>query len=153
MIQYEHRQIGYILLVSYCLVIAIAVWIGTATAFHPIVWIVIIAMSVVLFLFGWMTVTINARKIKIRFGLGLMRKNIRLKNVQSVRTVRNPWYYGWGIRYTPHGWLYNVSGFSAVEVQQINGRRFRIGTNEPEELRAAIERAVNALPVSEESPH
>ena len=55
--------------------------------------------------------------------------------------MRNLWYYGWGIRYTPHGWLFNVSGLDAVELELKNGRTWRVGTDEPVELLAAIQAA------------
>ena len=39
------------------------------------------------------------------------------------------------------GWLYNVSGRRAVELELPGGRTFTIGTDEPDTLLAAIERA------------
>ena len=60
----------------------------------------------------------------------------------SSRAVRNPFYYGWGTRLTPHGWLYNVSGFDAVEVEFKTGKKVRIGTDESQTLDAAIQEAV-----------
>jgi len=35
-------------------------------------------------------------------------------------------------------WIYNVSGFGAVELIMKNGRVYRIGTNVPRELEDAI---------------
>jgi hypothetical protein len=58
-----------------------------------------------------------------------------------VIPVTNPWYYGLGIHWTPHGILYNVSGFSAVEVRLFPGTTFRVGTDEPDQLCAAIRQA------------
>ena len=34
---------------------------------------------------------------------------------KSITTVTNSLIFGWGIRYIPDGWLYNVSGIKAVE--------------------------------------
>jgi len=56
-----------------------------------------------------------------------------------------PWLAGWGIRLTPQGWLYNAWGRDAVQLSFAEGRRFTIGTNEPETLLAAIERAREGL--------
>jgi hypothetical protein len=42
--------------------------------------------------------------------------------------------------------LWNVSGFEAVELDLPGGRRFRVGTDEPAELVAAIARAKGASP-------
>ena len=46
-----------------------------------------------------------------------------------------------GIRWWGHGWLYNVSGFKAVEIELASGKRLRIGTDEPERLAQAISAA------------
>lgn len=54
--------------------------------------------------------------------------------------MKNPWYYGWGIRLPPHGWLFNVSGLDAVEIELAFGRTFRVGTDRPGELAEAIQK-------------
>ena len=74
----------------------------------------------------------------MRFGLGIIRRTIALADVTGCTVVRNPWWYGWGIRLIPHGWMWNVAGLDAVELQFRTGRRFRIGTDDPEGLAAAI---------------
>jgi hypothetical protein len=51
-------------------------------------------------------------------------------------------FYGWGIRWIPGGWLWNVSGLDGVELVLVNNRRFRVGTDEPEQLAAAIQGAL-----------
>jgi len=135
---YRHRQAGYVLIVSYCFVMTVTVWIGLITTFTPILGIVFLIMSIVIFTFGWLTVMVDRISIKIRFGVGLISKKFRVTQIESVRQVQNRWYYGWGIRYTPHGWLYSVSGLSAIELQMKNGKRVRIGTDEPELLEEAI---------------
>ncbi len=48
-----------------------------------------------------------------------------------------------GIHLTPEGWLYNVSGFRAVAVRLKSGKRFLLGTDEPERLCQAISRALS----------
>jgi hypothetical protein len=53
---------------------------------------------------------------------------------------------GWGIRWTPASWMWNVSGFDAVEITYASGKRFRIGTNQPKELAAAITAALSIAP-------
>jgi hypothetical protein len=68
----------------------------------------------------------------------LIHRRILLDHVADVSVVRTPWYWGWGIRWTPWGWLWNVSGTRGVEVSFIDGRRFRVGSDEPERLASAI---------------
>ena len=41
-------------------------------------------------------------------------------------------------RHTPHGWLYNVSGWEAVEITLPSGKRFRLGTDEPRRLEQVL---------------
>ena len=38
----------------------------------------------------------------------------------------------------PYMWIYNVSGFDAVEIILKNGKIYRIGTDVPKELEVAI---------------
>ena len=72
--------------------------------------------ATVFLLFGWLRVEIDDRFLVCRFGIGLIRKRFDLGEISSVKTVRNRWYYGWGIRWTPHGWLFNAAGLDAVEI-------------------------------------
>jgi hypothetical protein len=105
------------------------------------------ALAVLVFsmiLFGSLTVTVTREAIKVWFGPGLIRKAVPLEHVRDSRVVRNPWYYGWGVRLIPRGWLFSVSGFEAVELDLASGGRLRIGTDEPGRLHEAVQRAVRA---------
>jgi hypothetical protein len=115
---------------------------GSAIATSPAV--VVIVLAVCMLLFGTLTVEVSRDRIALWFGPGLIRKAFSVKDIRRATVVRNPWYYGWGIRLTPHGWLFNVSGFDAVEIELSSGRKYRIGTDEPQELLSAIRRVVEA---------
>jgi hypothetical protein len=91
-----------------------------------------------LLLFGTLTVAVDRDAIRLWFGPGLISKRVPLASVASWQAVRNPWYVGWGIRLGPGWTLWNVSGFDAVELALADGRRFRIGTDEPAALSGAI---------------
>lgn len=91
-------------------------------------------------LFSTLTIAIDHGMLRASFGPGLIRKKVSLAEIASVRPIPVRWWYGWGIHLTPHGWLYNVSGWDAVEITLRNGRRFCLGTDEPQELQAAIRR-------------
>jgi hypothetical protein len=78
------------------------------------------------------------------FGPGLICRRIPLRRIREIRVVRTPWYYGWGIRLTPAGWLWNVSGLDGVEVQCDDGHRFRVGSDEPNRLAEALRREMRA---------
>ena len=52
--------------------------------------------------------------------------------------MRNSWWYGLGIRLIPYGWMWNISGLDAIKLTHQDGNRFRIGTNQPQELYQAL---------------
>ena len=89
-------------------------------------------------LFDSLTVRVSNDLIELRFGIGIIRKQFDVGSIKRASIVKNKWYYGWGIRLTPHGWLYNVAGYDAVEILMHNGKQYRIGTDQPKELQHAI---------------
>lgn len=141
---YRHTQIGHVIRYSIgagmlFVVIAFAFTLNAGETAPAIILGSSLAMlTLSLLLFHSMTVSVRNDAIALSFGPGIIRKTIAAADVTSCRSVRNPWYYGWGIHLTPAGWLFNVSGFDAVEVTLANGRRYRIGTDAPQELEMAI---------------
>jgi hypothetical protein len=107
---------------------------------------VLVILAVTAVLFGSLTIEIQAGILSLWFGPGLIGKCVPLAAIRSCTVVHNPWWYGWGIHLTPHGWLYNVSGRAAVELTLQNGRHLRIGTDEPQRLCQAIGQACIAAP-------
>ena len=105
--------------------------------------VVSVLLFVCIILFSSLTVTCDDQTLEIRFGYSPIRKKFLLKDIESYRPVRNPWYYGWGIRLTPHGWLFNVSGFDALEIQMKDGKSYRIGTNDPNGLARYLGRYIS----------
>lgn len=96
---------------------------------------------IIILLFYGMTTTIDAASITIRFGIGFINKKINLANIESVREVENPWYWGWGIRMIPNGTLYNISGSKGIELKFKNTDKIiRIGSKDPETLKKEIEK-------------
>jgi len=140
--KYEHTQRGTLIIgaVSAAIVLILAI-----SLFAGFVWVsgmVVAILVFVLAICSTLTVSVGGESLRIRFGpVGLIQKNWPLSDIVSARVVTNSWYYGWGIRWTPRGPLYNVSGFQAVEVLLVSGKTFRIGTDEPDALKAAIEHA------------
>lgn len=118
--RYEHTQIGYLNII---IMTAVMVLIGVILANVGINWIamgVMVVIAIALVLFSSLAVVIREDELEVRFGPGLISKRFKLQDIESCQVVRNPFFYGWGIRLTPHGWLYNVSGFYAVEGQVQN---------------------------------
>jgi hypothetical protein len=142
---YRHTQVGWqVYLVT--IPVALVLMFGLVTR-DPQVFVVMVAILAAVFVcFGWLTIDINARRMLIKFGIGLVRRTLSLDTIRGFAPVRNPWYYGWGIRFTPHGILYNVSGFQAVEILLDDGRRVRVGTDEPDALVGALQAATTIAP-------
>lgn len=141
---YRHTQVGW--KVYGALMPATVILIAIFTRDAQALGILVTILAITLALFGWLTVDINARRLLIQFGPGLIRRSIPLDTIRGFAAVINPWYYGWGIRLTPHGILYNVSGLKAVEVLLDDGRRVRVGTDEPEALVRALQTATAIVP-------
>ena len=96
--------------------------------------------TLLLAVFFWgLAVEVNQDEVRLSFGIGIIKKTILRELIVDVEQVRNSWWYGWGIRLTPHGWMWNISGLDAVELTYRNGKKFRIGTKEPEVLLRVLE--------------
>jgi hypothetical protein len=94
-------------------------------------------------LFYQLTVIVDYNEVKIRFGIGVIRKTWQLSKIESAAPVKNNILHGWGIHYATNATIYNVSGFKAVELRFRNsGRKVRIGTSEPEKLAEYINRMI-----------
>jgi hypothetical protein len=147
---YDHTQRGSLIIgaVSAAIILILA-----SMYLFGIVWVTIFVLGILVFVLAissTLTVSVGDDALRLRFGpVGLIKKSWPLAEIVSVSAVRNPWYYGWGIRWTPNGILYNVSGYRAVEVRMISGNTFRIGTDEPEALKLAIEQAQNGVTKSD----
>ena len=143
--EYHHKQIGVtVIVLVICVILLLLITpllnFGNIHQIPPIgLASILIILVLTLVLFYSLTVEIKEKILVCYFGIGLIRKKIPLADIQQVQMVQNPMYAGWGIRWMPGKyWLLNVSGLRAVELTLKNGKRFRIGTDEPEKLVDAI---------------
>ena len=143
--RYHHTQFGTVIVVSLLLSAVLFAGLGMMTGLTPLAVIGPALMAGFLALFYALTVEIDTTHLMFRFGVGLIRKRIPLAEIVDARPVRNSWLYGWGIHRTPRGWLYNVSGWEAVEITLASGKRLRLGTDEPRRLAPAIQAAREGL--------
>lgn len=140
---YRHTQVGRTTLGAVGVAVLVAiVWSLRVANAAPVV---LLLIGGVLALFSRLTVVVRDQVVDISFWPGLIRRRIPLRHIREVRVVRNRWYYGWGIRLTPHGWLWNVSGLGGVELRLGDGRRFRIGSDEPDVLATVLLRETRAV--------
>ncbi len=141
---YKHTQVGYLIIFVLIAVTLLFGSIMTQAGFNSRV---LVPMVVILFLlasFASLKVMIDENYLQIKFGYGIYKKRFMLREIISAKTVKNHWYYGWGIRvwFWPYMWIFNISGFDAVEIKTKNGKTYRIGTDEPNNLERAIMQAI-----------
>jgi hypothetical protein len=140
--RYEHTQVGYFIIVA---IVAAMVAIGIILANTGVNWIaiaVLVVLAVALVLFPSLTVVVREEELLVQFGSGVIRKRFKLNEIESCQAFKNPWYYGWGIRSTPDGMLFRVSGFNSVQIKLTTGKQYLIGTDVPQELEEAIRQAI-----------
>jgi hypothetical protein len=89
--------------------------------------------------YATLTVDVDSEQVRARFGVGLIRKSIPIADIARCEVVRAPSWWGWGVHWTPSGWLYNVSGRAAVRLEMTTQRPVMIGSDEAERLKAAID--------------
>jgi len=141
---YQHTQTGYLIIYIFFAILIKFAFLSTKVGLSPTLLATMIFVLLILSSFLTLKVTINDKYLKVKFGYGLFRKKFLLSEIASVKTVKNRWYYGWGIRiwFWPHMHIYNVSGFDAVEIKMRNDKRYRIGTNDPQNLEQAIKQVI-----------
>jgi hypothetical protein len=103
----------------------------------------VLCLIVGLLFFYKLTIIINNEYVSFKFGFGWYGKNYKISEIKSCKPVRNSFLYGIGIRKIYNGWLYNVSGLSAIELAFKNKKGVvRIGTNKPNDIAQYINKMI-----------
>ena len=93
-------------------------------------------------MFYKLTIEVYEGKIKLIYGIGLIQFRKTILAYVDVAEVKTPWYYGYGIRLTPMGWLYNIQGSQAIRLTYIGADKIQkniiIGTQFPNRLMTCI---------------
>lgn len=142
---YQHTQIGYLIIGLVGIGIAVFLALMLTGAVSALVAGVCFALIVALFLFATLTVEVSDEKFSFRFGIGLIGKSVPIADIDHCAISSFSWYYGWGIRYTPRGWLYCVSGLTAVTLELKNGKAIQVGTDDAEGLASAVTNAIRTI--------
>ncbi len=148
---YSHTQVGWWLLITLGVVaLAILVMFSgvafggssfTQTGARVVGVAVFVVLAVTCVLLTTLTVEVTSDRVAWRFGPGVIRFSLPLAEITSVAATRTPLWAGFGIHWIFTGWVYNVSGRDSVVLTKRDGSKAWIGTDEPEALAAAIERA------------
>jgi hypothetical protein len=147
--EYHHTQIGYTMLVGMSLGVVVLAAAGAnamrampsgtpRTVGLTILGVVILMIVSAAVTFSSLTVDVREGQLAWHFTGKIIRGSASISEVESASVAKNSPAYGWGIRETPYGRLYNVSGLHAVRVRLRDGTQFSLGTNDPERLAAAI---------------
>ncbi|HEY0262368.1 MAG TPA: hypothetical protein VGB95_05035, partial [Chitinophagales bacterium] len=110
-----------------------------------------VCLGVIFFLYK-LNITVSGEYVEHSFSIGLWKCKYKLSNIKSVKPVTNSWFSGYGIRWIPiNGFLYNVSGNKAVELEFYDRKGVvRIGTDKPEEVATLINSLIASNPSADE---
>ncbi len=136
---YRHTQFGTVTVLFVFAGALILAGVSLTNGWRPMMTIVAAMLVLVLVLHHSLTIEVDPGEVRCFFGIGLIRRRFPMSDIVAAAAVKNPWYWGWGIRLTPVGWMFNVSGLEAVELELRSGKRFRIGTDAPLEVVRAID--------------
>lgn len=148
--RYEHtQQARWTAAIALLALIAIVVTAltGSTDRLGGVWWYVMLV--IVAIVLGWtsrLTVTIDDTAVTTTFGWGWPSRSVALTDVTAANRKRVRWYHGWGIRRVAGGWMYNTSGWDAVELKLRSDGVFWIGTDDPDGLIAALDVSNDARP-------
>jgi len=139
---YNHTQIGRLMIFVFIFtsLLFAGIFVAGREEFNLGILALMILILIIIASFGTLTVMIDGEYLRIKFGYGIFKKKIKLEDIVLAKAVKHKWYHGWGIRYWPWQsmWIYNVSGFDVLEIETKYGKKYRIGTDEPQELENLI---------------
>ncbi len=148
-IQYQHVQNSPSWVVGLASLFAIAIFSLTITLVQSeqgSAWLFLIVIALVSAFYltilsaTRLTTRVTPVAIELAWRLGWPTKRIDRASIVEATAHRNTWIAGWGIRKVTRGWMWNVWGYDAVELELHSGRVFRIGTDDQAGLLAAIGR-------------
>ena len=85
-----------------------------------------------------LTISISSTEIKLRWRLGWPNKSILRSDIASIERIRTKWYFGWGIRKVPNGWMWNIWGRDAIRLNLRSGKCFVLGTDDIDRLEQVL---------------
>lgn len=147
--EYRHTQYGALMFIVFLItgvliaVVAVAIIAEGRTLAAVIM---ILGYLLGLGMFYSSTIEISEEKLKFWFGIGIVRKTFVLSEIQSSKEVDIPWYYFWGVKSIPGGWLWSIAPGTGVEIVLKNGSIVLLGTNQPEKLKQAVDAARQQTP-------
>jgi len=146
---YEHTQTGTLILVMMIIpTLGVTAAILLATSREGLLPLLIFLVFIIpaMIIFSSLTVKVDDERVLLYFGSNALRRSFPIDQIREVQVVRNALWMGWGIHYFWSGVIYNVSGRDGIELRLVDGRRVRIGSDEPEALARAVTEAMQYKP-------
>lgn len=146
-IHYESKSVGaWAFLVAGVLAIGGLTFIavgGLQVISHTFIGLGLILFGLLIANFGVLTVQVTDQEVTWFFGRGPIARHIPLTEITGAESKSSPWYWGWGIRWTPNGWLWRSYGLDAVWLELTNGKKIGVGTQDPDGLTQAVRDRLN----------
>jgi len=145
MVPYRHTQFGWAIAAGTVVGLALATLLTvslSAGTINAARWMVVALFGILVaafFLLATLTVEVDASEARLRFGIGLIRKSVAIADIVRCDVVRTPVWWGWGLHWTPSGWLYNVSGRDAVRIEVRGERAVIVGSDDAPALKRALD--------------
>jgi transcriptional regulator with XRE-family HTH domain len=137
----DYILLGVALIAVFIISIPTEVAVALSTNAMLIKALLIVPLVILGTVFYSLTIEINEEQIHWYFGPGLLSRTLPLQEIESNQAVKNPLWWGFGIRDFGYGRMYNVSGLLGVELNLKSGAKIRLGTDEPAYLNTAIDAA------------
>lgn len=148
MASYEHSQSQNVLALTLLVLGIVLLVSGLATGaelwflFTPVTMLVV---SLIGHALSKLTTTVMSEAVHATFRWGWPNRSIPLADIKTAEVARNKWWYGIGVRLIPgRTTMFNIWGLDAVHLDLKGARNFRIGTDDPEGLAAAINAELGA---------
>lgn len=150
---YHHTQAGFVILGAYAIgmlimLLAFRSVVNTSppgpvrSSIFGLMAVVAVCVTIVSLLFSSLTIDVRDGAVGWHFTGNLIRRSIAIRDIERVSLARSSAAYGWGLRKTPEGTMYLVSGLDVVRIRTSDGNQINLGTNEPARLARAIEEAM-----------
>lgn len=152
---YKHTQVGYVSIVAAVVVLIFFGWwvrrhkgdddddVSSNRTSSLSARVVVALTLLIAMLFVTLTIRVDPVRVSWSFGPGLIRGSVEVAEITAVRPITTS-ATGWGMRQTPSGWLYNVSGHDAIQLDLQNGRQIDLGTDDTSALLSALDVALKA---------
>ena len=147
---YKHSQFGSVIALGsaagFAMATLLLVTLSTATL-HAAGWLVValfVVLAVAFLLFWKLTVEVDAREVRFHFGIGIIGRTVAIADIVRCQRIRVRMWWGWGLHWTPSGWLYNVGGRDAIRLELARERPVIIGTDDAEALKRVIDERMAA---------